>query len=124
LLTVPIFLLGAVASGALMPVRQAYLHQSIPTAERATLVSFDALVGSVGGVAGQTGLGYLSQARSIPVAFVVGGLVTTVILPIFGRLRALDEPADRTDRISTEPGSYAAVSPTEERPLPDLQDAA
>ena len=72
-ITVPIFLLGAVAGGVLQPVRQTYLHRSIPTSERATLVSFDSLVGSLGSVGGQTGLGYLSQERSIPVSFVVGG---------------------------------------------------
>ena len=93
--TVPIFLLGAVAGGVLTPVRQTYLHQSIPTTERATLVSFDALLGSLGSVGGQTGLGYLSQERSIPAGFVIGGLATVLAIPIFGRLRALNEPADR-----------------------------
>jgi MFS family permease len=92
--TVPIFLIGAIAGGVLQPVRQTFLHQSIPTTERATLVSFDALMGSLGSVGGQTGLGYLSQERSIPFGFVVGGLVTVLAIPIFGRLRALDEPAD------------------------------
>ena len=93
-ITVPIFLLGAVAFGVMAPVRQTYLHNSIPTSERATLVSFDSLVGSLGSVGGQTGLGFLSQERSIPAGFVVGGLVTLLTLPIIGRLRALDEPAD------------------------------
>ena len=52
-------------------------------------------MGSLGSVGGQTGLGYLSQERSIPAGFVVGGLVTFLAIPIFGRLRALDLPADR-----------------------------
>src|SRR5438093_2394859 len=94
-ITVPVFLLGAVAGGVLQPVRQTFLHLSIPTSERATLVSFDSLVGSLGSVGGQTGLGFLSQERSIPVGFVVGGLATIFTLPLFGRLRALNEPADR-----------------------------
>jgi MFS family permease len=98
-ITVPIFLLGAVAFGVQQPVRQTYLHASIPTSERATLVSFDSLMGSLGSVGGQTGLGYLSQERSIPAGFVLGGLVTFFTLPLFTRLRALDEPADR---ITTE----------------------
>ena len=93
-ITVPIFLLGGIAGGVLQPVRQTYLHQSIPSSERATLVSFDSLMGSLGSVGGQTGLGYLSQERSIPAGFVVGGLATILAIPIFGRLRALDEPAD------------------------------
>jgi MFS family permease len=93
--TVPLFLVGAVAVGVLTPVRQTYLHLSIPSSERATLVSFDALVGSVGSIGGQVGLGYLSQERSIPAGFVVGGLATLLGLPIFARLRARNEPADR-----------------------------
>jgi MFS family permease len=99
---VPVFLLGAVTGGVLQPVRQTYLHYSIPSSERATLVSFDALVGSLGSVGGQTGLGYLSQERSIPVGFVVGGLATILALPIFGRLRALNEPADRIEAEAPE----------------------
>jgi MFS family permease len=93
--TVPLFLVGAVAVGVLTPVRQTYLHLSIPSSERATLVSFDALVGSVGSIGGQVGLGYLSQERSIPAGFVVGGLATLLALPIFARLRARNEPVDR-----------------------------
>jgi MFS family permease len=101
-ITVPIFLLGGVVSGILTPVRQTYLHASIPTSERATLVSFDSLMGSLGSVGGQTGLGYLSQERSIPVSFVVGGLTTLLSIPIFGRLRALDEPADHITAAAPE----------------------
>ena len=94
-IAVPMFLLGAIAGGVMQPVRQTYLHRSIPSSERATLVSFDSLVGSLGAIGGQTGLGYLSQERSVPVGFVVGGLATVLALPIFARLRALNEPADR-----------------------------
>ena len=110
-ITVPLFLLGAVAGGVLQPVRQTYLHESIPTSERATLVSFDSLMGSLGSVGGQTGLGYLSQERSIPAGFVIGGLATILALPIFKRLRDLDEPADRITPVAPElEGSLAAVT--------------
>jgi MFS family permease len=100
--TVPVFLVGAVAAGIEEPVRQTYLHHSIPTSERATLVSFDALVGSVGSIGGTTGLGYLSQVRSIPAGFVVGGALTVLAIPIFARLRALNEPADRITAAAPE----------------------
>jgi MFS family permease len=93
--TVPVFLLGAVFAGIEQPVRQTYLHYSIPSSERATLVSFDNLIGSLGSIGGTTGLGYLSQERSVPAGFVVGGLATLLALPIFARLRSLNEPADR-----------------------------
>jgi hypothetical protein len=57
-------------------------------------VSFDSLMGSLGSVGGQTGLGYLSQERSIPVGFVLGGITTFLALPMFAKLRGLNEPAD------------------------------
>jgi MFS family permease len=116
-ITVPVFLLGAVAGGVSQPVRQTYLHHSIPSTERATLVSFDSLVGSLGSVGGQTGLGYLSQERSVPVGFVVGGLFTLLELPIFGRLRALDEPADIVTAEAAETQAPASV------PLQAVDDA-
>jgi MFS family permease len=116
--TVPIFLFGAVAGGVLQPVRQTYLHHSIPTSERATLVSFDSLVGSLGSVGGQTGLGYLSQERSIPVGFVIGGLTQILALPILARLRSLDEPADRITAETTDAGALPATARVEgEAPL-------
>ncbi|MGH2650319.1 MAG: MFS transporter [Actinomycetota bacterium] len=93
-LAVPVFLLGALAAGVLTPVRQTYLHAVIPTEERATIVSFDALVGSLGSVGGQAGLGYLSKVRSIPDGFVVGGLATALVIPLYVRLRRRREPAD------------------------------
>jgi MFS family permease len=46
------------------------------------------------GVAAVEG-GYLSQERSVPAGFVVGCAATILTLPIFARLRALNEPADR-----------------------------
>jgi MFS family permease len=91
---VPLFLLGALVAGILTPVRQTYLHAIIPTKERATLVSFDSLVGSLGSVGGQAGLGYLSKVRSIPDGFIVGGLATALVLPLYVRLRRRGEAAD------------------------------
>jgi MFS family permease len=114
-IAVPVFLLGAVSGGLSGPVRQTYLHRSIPTSERATLVSFDSLVGSLGSVGGQTGLGWLSQERSVPAGFVVGGLFTLLTLPIFGRLRSLHEPADRIE--ADTPDAEAAEETMPPAPL-------
>ena len=61
--------------GVTSPVRSAYLHQIVPTEQRATVVSFDSMVTSVGGVGGQVGLGALGEARSVGAAFVAGGVV-------------------------------------------------
>ena len=52
------------------------------------------MLGSAGGVLGQSGLGYLSRARSIGEAYVVGGLATLLALPAVVALRRLGERAD------------------------------
>jgi MFS family permease len=93
-LAVPLFLLSTLTYGVAMPVKQAYLHQIIPSAQRATVVSFDAMFSSVGGMVGQTGLGYLARQRDIASGFVVGGAVTILAIPVLLMLRALADPAD------------------------------
>jgi MFS family permease len=93
-IAVPLFLLASVVGGVLQPLRQTYFHHLIPTDQRATLVSFDSLVGSVGSIGGQTGLGWLSQQRSIAAGYVVGGLITTLEVPILAKLRARNDSSD------------------------------
>ncbi len=83
------------ATGVTGPVRSAYLHQVVPSEQRATVVSFDSMVSNAGGIGGQVGLGALGEARSVGAAFVAGGVVCGAALPFLGRLRALGGPADR-----------------------------
>jgi MFS family permease len=83
------------ASGVGQPVQQAYLHAVIPSSQRATVVSSVSLFGSAGGIGGQLGLGYLARARSVPTAYVVGGLGALLAVRPLLRLRRLGERADR-----------------------------
>ena len=110
-IAVPVFLLGGVASGVIMPLKQTYLHGVIPSEQRATIVSFDNLLGSTGAIGGQAGLGALSQAQSIPTAYVTGGLATLVSIPALVRLRRLRHRADRipSGRTPAEPPPPEAV---------------
>jgi MFS family permease len=80
--------------GVIGPVRSAYLHQVIPSEQRATVVSFDSMVSNAGGIGGQVGLGALGEARSVASAFVVGGLATSAAIPLFARVRHLGGAAD------------------------------
>ena len=100
--------------GVTSPVRSAYLHQVVPTEQRATVVSFDSMVSSTGGVAGQVGLGALGEARTVGSAFVVGGLATAAALPLLGRLRRLGGAPDLIvgDRAGAESPCAAAGIPT------------
>jgi MFS family permease len=91
---VALFLLAMGATGVVTPVQQAYLHAIVPSAERATVVSFGSLVGSVGGIGGSLGLGYLARAQSVAAGYVTGGLAMLLALPPLVALRRGREPAD------------------------------
>jgi MFS family permease len=93
-LAVSLYLLSALATGVWMPVKQAYMHQLIPSEQRATVVSFDSLVTSGGTALGQVGLGRLAETRSIAAGYVVGGLITTLSWPVILRLRRRQDPED------------------------------
>jgi MFS family permease len=118
------------SSGVTSPVRSAYLHQVVPSEQRATVVSFDSMVSSAGGIGGQVGLGALGEARSIGSAFVVGGLATAAALPLLGRLRRLGGDPDVIvgDRGGVESPCAAcglpAVSAVDTNPVDERELAA
>lgn len=97
------------AMGVITPVKQAYLNEVIPSAERATVLSFDSMAGSLGAVGSQAGLGGVSQAASIATGYVVGGFVTLVALVPLRSLRRLNESADIIEgSAGSKPGACAA----------------
>ena len=87
-------LLGSVAMGIQMPVRQAFIHSMVPSSERATVVSFDSMIGGIGAVGGQAGLGLYSERQSYSAAYVVGGAITLAAVPIVWLVRRSSTPAD------------------------------
>ena len=93
-LAVPIYLISCVAMGFWGPVRQAYIHQNIPSEHRASVISFDSLVSSGGSMFGQIGLGRIAQTHSIAAGYVTGGIVSVMVLPVVFLLRRLGDPAD------------------------------
>ncbi len=69
--------------GAYGPVRSAFINEHIPSAERATVLSLDALFADAGGGVGQPALGCLSDRASIPVAWFVGSLGFLSSAPLY-----------------------------------------
>jgi MFS family permease len=114
-LALPALLLITAASGVTSPVRQAYLHQVVPSEQRATVVSFDSMISNTGGIGGQLGLGALGENRSIGSAFVVGGLATALALPLLARLRSIGGDPDRIG-----PRTAGVESPCAGAGLPDV----
>ncbi|MDG2028860.1 MAG: MFS transporter [Acidimicrobiales bacterium] len=98
-IAVPSFLLVTGSLGVITPVRQAYVHHVAPSEHRATVISFDAMLGSMGGVGGQPGLGRLSGAADdltvgLGRGYVVGGLTTILAWPLVWAVRKRGDEAD------------------------------
>lgn len=87
-----VVLAGAV--GVTGPVKQAYLHASVPSAQRASVVSFDSMFGNGGGIVGQAGLGWLARSQSIEQGYILGGAATLLAVPVHYAVRSLGESAD------------------------------
>ncbi|TNB74944.1 MFS transporter [Arthrobacter sp. BB-1] len=73
--------LWAVVSSAGTPVRQAYLNDMIASKQRATVLSFDSLMGSAGGVVVQPLLGRTADLYGYPASLAVGGAVQLIAAP-------------------------------------------
>ena len=77
-----------------MPIRQAYLNGMIPSQQRATVLSFDSLMGSTGGVVIQPVLGKTADAYSYPASYVVGAAFQALAVPFLFLSRRENSPSD------------------------------
>jgi MFS family permease len=77
-----VFLWGLIFA-ATLPTRQAYINDLIPSAQRATVLSFDNLLGSSGGIVIQPLLGRVADLASYATSFMVGAAVQALAVPFF-----------------------------------------
>ncbi|MEJ1112341.1 MULTISPECIES: MFS transporter [unclassified Kribbella] len=71
----------SVLFAAVTPVRQAYLNELIPSAQRATVLSSDSLLGSSGGVVIQPTLGRAADVWGYGPAYLLGAVIQLLALP-------------------------------------------
>ena len=97
---------------AVMPVRQAYLNGMIPSEQRATILSFDSLLGSTGGVVSQPVLGRAADVWGYPGSYLLGAVISAGALPFMLLSRRQDTPADSATTMAQppEPAEPAPVS--------------
>ena len=100
---------AGVAYGVQMPVRQAFLHEVAGSEERATVVSFDSMIGGIGGVGGQVGLGALAERRGYSFGYILGGAVTLIAVPLIWAARRTKAPEDQIVGSHPRPGSACAI---------------
>ena len=99
-LALVLLVLIGVAQAAAFPVRQSYLNDLIPSAQRATVLSFDSLMGSTGGVGIQPALGRTADLAGYGGSYVVGAVVQLFALPLLYLSRREHAPADTQVRPS------------------------
>lgn len=90
-----LLVLWALAFSTVMPVRQAYVNGLIPSEQRATVLSFDSLMGSSGGMAVQPVLGRAADAWGYPSSYVCSAAFQALAIPFLIRTRRRRAASDR-----------------------------
>jgi MFS family permease len=83
----------------IMPVRQAYVNALIPSEHRATVLSFDSLMGSSGGIATQPVLGRVADAWGYPASYLCSAAIQALAVPflfVARRQRSESDPLAST----------------------------
>jgi MFS family permease len=79
-----------------MPIRQAYLNGLIPSQQRATVLSFDNLMASAGGVVAQPALGRIADLRGYSAAYLVSAGIQLAAVPFLALAWRERAPSDWT----------------------------
>ena len=90
---------------ATMPIRQTYLNGLIPSRQRATILSFDSLMGSTGGVWAQPVLGRAADVWGYAPSYLMSAGISALALPTLALSRRQDADADM---VEVEPAQAAA----------------
>ena len=82
---------------ATMPIRQTYLNGLIPSRQRATILSFDSMMGSSGGVWAQPVLGRAADVWGYAPSYLMGAGISALALPCLALSRRQNAPADTVE---------------------------
>jgi MFS family permease len=100
---VAFIVIWALVAAASRPIRQAYLNAMIPSAQRATILSFDSLMTSAGGVVAQPALGRSADVWGYPVSYLFSAAGSALSLPFLLLARRLASHADTETALPPEP---------------------
>lgn len=89
--------LWAIVESAGTPVRQAYLNDMIPSKQRATVLSFDSLMGSSGGVVVQPLLGRAADVYGYSISLAMSGVIELIAVPFLVASRRRGSLADQAN---------------------------
>jgi hypothetical protein len=108
----------ALTDAARMPMRQAFLNGLIPSAQRATVLSFDSLMGSAGGVVAQPALGRVADVGGYAASYVVSGAITALSIPFVALARREKASSDPITPVEPVPDVDQPQVPPESGTLP------
>ncbi|HEY7268029.1 MAG TPA: MFS transporter [Solirubrobacterales bacterium] len=97
----------ALLFAATMPIRQTYINGMIPSRQRATILSFDSMMSSSGGVWAQPILGRVADASGYAASYLVSAGIAAFALPFIALSRSQDAPAD-TQELAEAPVAQPA----------------
>jgi MFS family permease len=87
---------------ASMPIRQTYINGLIPSQQRATVLSFDSLMASSGGVWVQPVLGRAADVWGYASSYLIGAGISALALPFLILSRLQNAPADTVEVAGTQ----------------------
>jgi MFS family permease len=90
---------------ATMPIRQTYLNGLIPSRQRATILSFDSLMASSGGVWAQPVLGRAADVWGYGPSYLLGAGISVLALPCLALSRRQNAPADTVAVAEPQPAA-------------------
>jgi MFS family permease len=77
------FLVYEIGRGMLKPVHKSYLNLHIPSEKRATILSFDSMMGKLGAAGGLVILGFIANKYSIAYSWLAGGILLLFLIPVY-----------------------------------------
>jgi MFS family permease len=86
-----------------MPIRQTYINRMIPSRQRATILSFDSMMSSTGGVWAQPVLGRAADVYGYGTSYVFSAAIAALAIPCLALSRRQNAPADTADASNAEP---------------------
>jgi MFS family permease len=100
---IALIVVWALLFAAVTPVRQAYINGMIPSQQRATILSFDSLMSSSGGIAAQPVLGRVADVWGYPASYLISGVLSALALPFVAQARRQNAPADLRTTVPDPP---------------------
>jgi MFS family permease len=102
-----LIVIWALLFAATMPIRQTYLNGLIPSRQRATIISFDSMMSSSGGVWSQPILGRAADVWGYPSSYLISAAISAFAVPSLALSRRQKAPAD-TIELTEAPAPAAA----------------